>query len=80
LGHGERVLKAANALLGQDAYGLDISGKVYFSIYEKNNNNIILSLLGQDAYGLDISGKVYLSIYISVCVYIIYIYVYFVCV
>lgn len=28
LGHGERVLKSANALLGKNAYGLDISGKV----------------------------------------------------
>ncbi len=28
LGHGERVLKPAAALLGKDAYGLDISGKV----------------------------------------------------
>ena len=28
LGHGERVLKSAAALLGKDAYGLDISGKV----------------------------------------------------
>jgi len=28
LGHGERVLKAANALLGKGAYGLDLSGKV----------------------------------------------------
>jgi beta-amylase len=28
LGHGDRVLRAASALLGKDAYGLDISGKV----------------------------------------------------
>ena len=28
LGHGKRVLGAANTLLGKDAYGLDISGKV----------------------------------------------------